>query len=191
MRALLPVLAILCAPGCGQWLFDSQGDLGASPDAAAGPSDGRSDAGPSVMGDAGVDGAASRCVGYAPLGALPGLYLPVATAATWAEAVAACAADGAHLFIPDDDPELVTVTQLAFPTTLWQALDWQWVGISDQAIEGVWRRVDGEPATFLPWDVGQPDDFAMAEDCVQAAPTAGLNDLGCDQALAYVCECGP
>ena len=60
MRALLPVLAILCAPGCGQWLFDSQGDLGASPDAAAGPSDGRSDAGPSVMGDAGVDGAASR-----------------------------------------------------------------------------------------------------------------------------------
>ncbi len=70
-----------------------------------------------------------------------------------------------------------------------------WIGLSDLTLEGEFVWVDGSRMTFDNFNDGQPDDFKMAEDCVEmepAGPVSGLwNDIPCDLPLtAFICE-GP
>jgi hypothetical protein len=93
---------------------------------------------------------------------------------TWAAARAACMADGADLWVPTTLTEAITLTG-------------DWVGITDVASEGVWLTVDGDLATFLPWEAGQPDG-GQAEDCARNA-SGSFEDRDCTDLRDYVCEC--
>lgn len=118
---------------------------------------------------------------YAPLSTgLSHVYRPIPTALSWTMQMSTCAADGAYLAIPESPFELDTLVGVAGET---------WIGISDRATEGRFLTVFDTVPSFLPWQVGQPDDFMMNEDCVVATPS-GLNDLPCNVLRPAICECG-
>lgn len=144
--------------------------------------DGHVDAGVDMMADGGTGCAA----GYA---ALPGvtthLYREVATAASWTTLRTVCSSDGAnaYLAIPDDATELAALTTAA-------AAD-LWVGVGDGANEGTYTTVRGAPATFLPWEPGEPDNSGN-QDCVAAIQATNLFETStCSTMRVAICECEP
>jgi hypothetical protein len=134
-----------------------------------------------------ADAAAGCPVGYA---ALPGVtsthrYRLVATAAGWTNQRAICGAEPANVYlaIPDDVTELQALVTLAAANL--------WVGISDAANEGMYVTIQGTPAPFLPWSVGEPDN-AGNQDCIRAlAASAQLETTTCGSLAIAICECEP
>ena len=56
--------------------------------------------------------------------------------------------------------------------------DWTWIGLTDEAQEGTFRWVTGEPLTFTRWIPGEPNN-AGDEDYVFYQRSSGLgNDFG-------------
>lgn len=109
--------------------------------------------------------------------AMPGLtsrYREGTALVSWAAARTDCMADGADLWIPDTNLEAMTLTG-------------DWLGITDAANEGSWITVKGTPATYLPWDVGQPDG-GTGENCGRNADVV-FEDRACTDLRDYVCEC--
>lgn len=133
--------------------------------------------------DAGL-GCAPGFVGI--LGAGSHLYHQFTTPADFTSQRTACAAQGGitYLAIPDDQNELqALVSATAQPAF--------WVGIDDMVVQGNYMTVRGQPATFLPWAPGQPDNAGSGEDCVAALGSATLDDQACANKLPAVCECEP
>ena len=96
---------------------------------------------------------------------------------TWTDARTACANMGGHL---------VTVTTPAennFIFNLWPS---GWIGLSDEAVEGQWRWVTGEPYTWGNWNPGEPNN-AGNEDYIQFVGNGQWNDLP-NVSLPYVLE---
>ena len=96
---------------------------------------------------------------------------------TWTDARTACANMGGHL---------VTVTTAAennFIFNLWPS---GWIGLSDEAVEGQWRWVTGEPYTWGNWNPGEPNN-AGNEDYIQFVGNGQWNDLP-NVSLPYVLE---
>ncbi len=102
---------------------------------------------------------------------------------SWTDAESDCESDGPgiHLAVIDDAVELHALDDATNVANLW-------VGVSDRNTGGVFLRVTGGPADFLPWTAGEPNDQGFGEDCVELVG-AGINDEGCDDAQAYICEC--
>jgi hypothetical protein len=121
---------------------------------------------------------------YVALPGAPGhLYRKLTTAAGWTNQRAICGTEPAnvHLAIADDATELAAL--VAFAGTQ------QWIGVSDAGDEGVFITVLDVPATFLPWDTGEPDN-AGNQDCVRTKG-ATFETAGCGGLLVAVCECEP
>lgn len=122
--------------------------------------------------------------------ALPGvpghLYHLFTTPSDFASQRTACAVQGGntYLAIPDDATELAALVTLAAQPAVW-------VGIDDLVVEGNFLTVRGQPATFLPWAAGQPDDAPPGEDCVAALSADTFDDQQCSNMLPAVCECEP
>jgi len=121
--------------------------------------------------------------------ALPGvathMYRKLLTAAAWTNHEAACAAEGANIYltIPDDMTELSALVTFA-------GADF-WVGIDDMAVEGTFETVRNTTPAFLPWAPGEPSN-AGNRDCVEVLDaTSKLEALQCSQARIAVCECEP
>jgi hypothetical protein len=137
--------------------------------------------------DAGIDAvdASNRCpASYVALAGLPHRYRAITATTAWSAQRDACAAEATYLAIPDDQPELAAINTLAGAGT--------WVGIHDEANEGTYVTVLGAPATFLPWDTGQPDNAAPGEDCVRLSTSSlKLRDERCTSLWRGVCECVP
>ena len=96
---------------------------------------------------------------------------------TWTDARTACTNMGGHL---------VTVTTAAennFIFNLWPS---GWIGLSDEAVEGQWRWVTGEPYTWGNWNPGEPNN-AGNEDYIQFVGNGKWNDLP-NTSLPYVLE---
>ena len=83
-------------------------------------------------------------------------------------------ADGADLWVFDD-----VVEQSAFTG--------DWIGITDELTENVWRTVDGTVASFLPFLAGEPDG-GTDENCLRNESN-GFEDRECTDQRDYVCEC--
>lgn len=156
--------------GCS---FD--GSAGTDPDAM--PIDGVIDA----MPDTPVSQCASTYVQVAgaPVGSR---YRMLPTSVSVAQQAATCARDGAHLVVIDDVVEL-TALQIYAP----KRNGFFWVGLTDEAVEGVWQTSTGEVASYLPWKKGQPDGGTMAN-CALLADNE-LVDFSCVGAYPSVCEC--
>ncbi|MCA9547327.1 MAG: hypothetical protein KC613_23150 [Myxococcales bacterium] len=108
----------------------------------------------------------------------------------WADAAALCAVLGTQLWVIDDEAEWASVTT---------ALQLQggglaafWIGLSDAAVEGEFRWVDGRPAAagYTPWRDGEPNDWQGLEDCAEVGRAGGwqLNDSTCVLGQPFVCE---
>lgn len=57
--------------------------------------------------------------------------------------------------------------------------DWTWIGLSDEAQEGTFQWVTGEPLTFTRWIPGEPNNSGGIEDYVFYQRSSGLDgDFG-------------
>jgi hypothetical protein len=98
--------------------------------------------------------------------------------AFWLTAKSNCEAMGGHL---------VTVTTAAennFIFNLWPS---GWIGLADEAQEGVWRWVTNESYSYTSWNGGEPNN-AGNEDYVQFVGGGKWNDLPNSVSLPYVIE---
>jgi hypothetical protein len=142
-----------------------------------------------VPGDGGVDAGNTCGPNFSPLSGAPGhLYHLFTVASDFTTQRNACSVQGGvtYLAIPDEIPELQAILALAAQPTIW-------VGIDDQVTEGNYLTVRGQPAPFLPWASGQPNNSGggSGEDCVAALSDGTYDDQNCSNALPAVCECEP
>ncbi|XP_067013912.2 C-type mannose receptor 2 [Anabrus simplex] len=118
---------------------------------------------------------------------------------TWDGARRRCAADGAHLAIPNSAAEAAILKQLiqrhsTLPHT--KSNDLAWLGLHDMFNEGIFMSIYGEPMTAVGWDEWDPlpDNAGWSgsnpgEDCVAFHKTKGkMTDFRCDSVLAFFCE---
>lgn len=103
------------------------------------------------------------------------------------QAVTACTTAGGYVAIPNDASEIAALDAVSQNPNQ----PGYWVGITDTAVEGEWRTVLGDPATYLPWKPdpnGQPNG-GTAANCVVAF-NEELYDVDCAMAAyVFVCEC--
>ena len=145
----------------------------------------------SVIVDLHVTGAGFESGAIAPVpGAVPfggHYYEYLAGPAGWHAARDDCVAKGGHLVTISSAEENAFVWGLAPPGD-------RWIGLSDEATEGVWQWVTGEPVGFVNWAAGQPDDFNGTEDYAHMWPTTGdgaWNDIVVSASYPYVLEFEP
>ena len=101
----------------------------------------------------------------------------------FADARTACMGFGGDLVIIDDQAEQDFL--LAQPLTAGA----NYIGLSDEAVEGTFVWVDGSALVFSVWGKGEPNNALEGEDCGQLAAPAGIwNDIACTDPAAFVCE---
>jgi cysteine-rich repeat protein len=95
----------------------------------------------------------------------------------WWSAEADCEARAGHLVTVGRDGENRMLARLGGG----------WLGLSDEAEEGSFAWVTGEPYEFDGFRPGEPNDWGGNEDC-GVLEGIGWNDLDCAAAVGYFCE---
>ena len=125
------------------------------------------------------------CLVCVPAPRGPHAYLICPSRREWQVARATCVEMGLDLAIAADAGELAWLSDAARAVSP----RGYWLGLTDEAAEGDFRWVDGQPGDALPWAPNEPNDFDGVEDCVELiAEDAVLNDLPCWAASGFVCE---
>ena len=140
--------------------------------------------------DAGVDGAVDGRMagcppGYAAVNGSSHLYKAIPGALSWTEARTICGSATAVTYLaqPDDATELAGLAMVAAPPF--------WVGLDDNAIEGMFVNRNNVAATFLPWAAGEPDNGPPEENCVDAVSSSQIATERCGARHPAICECEP
>ncbi len=106
-----------------------------------------------------------------------------ATASTFFEARASCAAIGGWVVALADEAENAEVRALA-PGD-------RWIGYTDLATEGTFVWETGDPPMFMKWVGSEPNDGAGtgAQDCTAMRADGYWHDEPCTFTYPFVCEC--
>jgi hypothetical protein len=96
------------------------------------------------------------------------------------EAHAACAGQGAHLVVIDDQNENDYVSSLGGSP---------WIGLNDLEEEDSFAWVTGDPLNYENWAGNEPNDNGGDEDCTIFQ--GNWNDGECSNQREFVCECDP
>ena len=112
-------------------------------------------------------------------------YLFVNSAMTWTNAKKYCIAQGGHLATISNATENQFVFNLGGQQSTW-------IGLTDEAVEGTFVSVTGEPVTYFNWNPGQPDNNfgGQPENYVDFYPGGGgtWNDARAALTVPFVCE---
>jgi hypothetical protein len=99
----------------------------------------------------------------------------------WEQATRRCAALGARLAMPKDEPTWVFLRALSKGLNLW-------LGATDEKTEGLWVWLDGTPMTYKAWHRRQPDNGGGREHYLHTDHNA-WNDLPKEYELTgFICE---
>jgi hypothetical protein len=103
-------------------------------------------------------------------------------ATSWEVARARCQSRGGHLATIPSAEDQVSVERLQmYP---------YWIGATDEAVEGQWEWITGEPFEFENWAPEQPNG-GEEQNCLEVLNAGYLwNDRECGYILPYVCEYG-
>jgi hypothetical protein len=108
-------------------------------------------------------------------------YLLTATAKTWLNAEAEAVAVGGHLVTINDSTEEAWL-QSQFGNS------GKWIGFTDQAAEGTWVWISGEPVTYTNWNGGEPNDAGGEDYAVTNWSGIKWNDLNGAQSYYGIIE---
>jgi hypothetical protein len=135
---------------------------------------------PSAVMNCGTCYGSTTLSGYTYIGTLNGQkYFRSNTSMTWAQADLAAKNLGGHL---------VTITN-ATENTLFNGLGLNWIGYTDQVVEGTWRWCTGETMSYTNWAPGEPNnsgnqDFAA----VNFTGSGQWDDAGTASTMPYILE---
>ena len=103
---------------------------------------------------------------------------------TWAGSETAAVSKGGHLVTINDSTEEAWL-RTTFGTS------YLWIGMTDQAVEGTWVWISGEPVTYTNWAGGEPNDYYGEDYAVMNWSGIQWNDLSGGQSYYGVIETAP
>lgn len=111
------------------------------------------------------------------------VYRVFDVAVIWHEAVSLCEQDGGYLVTINSAKENKFVYSLATP----------WLGATDEAVEGTWEWVTGEPFEYMNWAPGQPDNSGDEDYLAYMGEPypEQWNDAPASELNPFVCEYEP
>lgn len=107
-------------------------------------------------------------------------YYASNSGATWTGASTLCSSNGGWLSTISSAQEQQYILSLLPGQS-------QWIGFTDQAQEGNFQWVTGQPITYTNWGGGEPNNSGD-EDYTELTAGGQWNDLGNNYNLRYVCE---
>jgi hypothetical protein len=113
-----------------------------------------------------------------------GAFFMCTTAVSYPVARAACAASGLHLVDIANFNKNTAVANVSAPYGA------AWIGLTDEAVEGVWEWEGGTPFGFSNWWPGEPNNSGGSENCIgiNFGSLSYWNDWTCNTTLPFVCE---
>jgi hypothetical protein len=106
----------------------------------------------------------------------------------WQGARKSCEVNGGNLASILDDEENSSIFN--YLGSSWGYSGHLWIGFSDEAQEGNYKWINGEPVNHGNWCTGEPNNAGKeGEDCAHFSTMLNCwNDLNCSAQLGYLCE---
>jgi uncharacterized repeat protein (TIGR02543 family) len=103
-----------------------------------------------------------------------GWFSVVSGSRTWAQAKAHAETQGGTLATFANEDEWNLAMQ-SIGTDALLDIGGLWIGATDEAVEGTWRWVTGEPFVFTRWETGQPDNLNNSDYAAVAGDLGGTS----------------
>ncbi len=116
-----------------------------------------------------------------------GAYYLIETPTTWKNANQFCKQMGGHLAVIDSPLDQARICSLLEHA----AANDYWIGATDEAAEGEWLWITGEPMLYANWADGQPDNYNSdngGENYLQVYRNGTWNDSGKDTTIGFIIQ---